>query len=48
MRLEDFLPPAITSFLKAEGGTSFSEYALVAVLIAVVCIIAVLALRKFG
>ncbi|MFC3108596.1 Flp family type IVb pilin [Undibacterium arcticum] len=46
MRLDEYLPPALTRFLREEEGTSFTEYALVVSLIAVVCVIALLALGK--
>ena len=46
MRLDEFLPPALTRFLRGDAGVSFAECALVASLIAVVCVIALLALGK--
>lgn len=46
MRLDEYLPPTLACFLREEGGVSFTEYALVVSLIAVVCVIAVLALGK--
>jgi Flp pilus assembly pilin Flp len=46
MHLDEYLPPALIYFLKEEAGASFAECALVALLIAVVCAIALLALRK--
>ena len=46
MRSDEYLPAALTHFLREESGVSFAEYALVASLIAVVCVIALLALDK--
>lgn len=46
MRLDEYLPPALTGFLREESGVSFAGYALVASLIAVVCVIALLGLGK--
>jgi Flp pilus assembly pilin Flp len=46
MRLVVPLPPVLPHFLGEEDGTSLIEYVLVASLIAVVCIIALLALAK--
>ena len=46
MRLDEYPPPSLAHFLRGEAGASFTEYALVASLIAVVCIIALLALGK--
>ena len=46
MRLVVPLPPVFLHFHGEEDGTSLIEYALVASLIAVVCIIALLALGK--
>lgn len=46
MRLDEYLPPALTRFLREDAGVSFTKYALVASLIAVVCVIALLALGK--
>ena len=46
MRLDEYLPPALVRFLGEESGISFTEYALVASLIAVVCVIALLAPGK--
>lgn len=46
MRLDEYLPPALMRFLREESGISFTEYALMASLIAVVCVIALLALGK--
>lgn len=46
VHLDEYLLPALTRFLREDAGTSFTEYALVASLIAVVCVIALLALGK--
>ena len=46
MRLNEYLPPILKRFLREETAASFTEYALVASLIAVVCVIALLALGK--
>lgn len=46
VRLDEHLPPALTRFLREDAGVSFAEYALVASLIVVVCVIALLALGK--
>ena len=46
VRLDEHLSPALTRFLREDAGISFAEYALVASLIAVVCVIALLALGK--
>jgi hypothetical protein len=46
MRLDEYLPPSLVYLLREEAGVSFIEYALVASLIAVVCVIALLALGK--
>lgn len=46
MRLDEYLPPDLTRFLRGDAGVSFTEYALEASLIAVVCVIVRLALGK--
>lgn len=46
VRLDEYLPQTLADFLREEAGVSFAEYALVASLIAVVCVIAFLALGK--
>lgn len=46
MSLDEYLPPAFKRFFREEAGVSFTECALVVSLIAVVCIIALLALGK--
>ncbi len=46
MRLAEPLSHAFAHFLKEESAASNMEYALVGLLIAVVCILAVLAFRK--
>ncbi|MDB5763793.1 MAG: hypothetical protein JWQ21_2788 [Herminiimonas sp.] len=46
MRLIDHMSRALTDFMPEEAGTSVMEYALVGLLIAVVCILALLALGK--
>ena len=46
VRLDEYLPPDLTCFLREDAGVSFAEYALVASLIAVVCVIVLLALGK--
>lgn len=46
MHIDEYLPPSFTHFLRRESGASFTEYALVASLIAVVCVIALLAIGK--
>ena len=46
MQSDEYQPPSYVHFLREEAGASFTEYALVASLIAVVCIIALLALGK--
>ncbi len=46
MRLDEYLSPALVHFWREETGVSFIEYVLVASLIAVVCVIAILALGK--
>lgn len=46
MRSVESLSHAFTHFLEEESGTSNMEYALVGLLIAVVCILALLAFRK--
>lgn len=45
MSLDKYLPPAYVHFLREDAGVTFTEYALVALLITVVCVIALLALR---
>lgn len=46
MHLDEYPPPSLVHFLRGEAGVSFAEYVLVAALIAVVCVIALLALGK--
>jgi len=46
MRLDKFLPPALITYLQGKEKPAFSRYALVAALIAVVCIIGLLALGE--
>jgi Flp pilus assembly pilin Flp len=46
MRLDERLSSALVHFLRKDDGTSFAEYALVASLIVVVCVIALLALSR--
>ena len=46
MRLTEFLSCAVACFVPEESGVSLMEYALVGLLVAVVCILALLALGK--
>lgn len=46
MRLEKYLPPCFLSFMRGKARAAFYQYALVAALIAVVCVTALLALGK--
>lgn len=46
MRLDEYMPSVFMCFLRGESGASFSECALVASLIAVVCAMALLAIGK--
>lgn len=44
MRLDKFLPAALATFLQGKEKAAFYRYALVAALMAVICIIGLLAL----
>ncbi len=46
MRLSEQLSHALTNFLIDESGASLTEYALIASLVLVVCLLCVLALSK--
>ncbi len=46
MRLTEYLSHALRRFMRKETGVSFMEYALVGLLVAVLCTLALLALGK--
>lgn len=46
MRLDKFLPASLSAYLQGKKKASFYRYALVAALMAVVCIIGLLALGE--
>lgn len=46
MRLEKYLAPGFLSFMRGNARAAFYQYALVAALIAVVCVTALLALGE--
>ena len=46
MRLSEHLSHTLTNLLKEEAGASLTEYALIASLVLVVCLLCVLALSK--
>ncbi|WP_156894692.1 hypothetical protein [Janthinobacterium sp. 1_2014MBL_MicDiv] len=46
MRLDKFLPAALVTYLQSKQRAAFYRYALVAALMAVVCIIGLLALGE--
>ncbi len=46
MRIDKHLPSGLVNFMRGKARAAFYQYALVAALVAVVCIIALLALGK--